>query len=204
MTRFGYSSSRTTPGTPDSSARFVRTRRLPAFTIETVDRLAEGLERLRAGGVDLILLNPGLPDSEPKNTFASMQAVASEIPVILLTRPMDEDLALGLVRGGTQDYLVKGRVDGPLLVRAARYAIERKHAQNRIRWLTVAMDQSPAAVMITDPAGTIEYVNEQFTRLTGYQAEEALGRKPSILKSGLTSLTPEALARKVREVLDSA
>ncbi|MEO5333355.1 MAG: ATP-binding protein [Magnetococcus sp. YQC-5] len=63
---------------------------------------------------------------------------------------------------------------------------ERKRAEAAIRKLSRAVEQSPAAVMITDPQGHIEYVNPQFTVLTGYTAEETIGRDPGFLKSGTT------------------
>jgi PAS domain S-box-containing protein len=63
---------------------------------------------------------------------------------------------------------------------------ERRQAEERIRWLTAAVDQNPAAVFMTDLAGTIAYVNHTFTVSNGYTAAEAIGRKPSMLKSGLT------------------
>jgi two-component system cell cycle sensor histidine kinase/response regulator CckA len=52
--------------------------------------------------------------------------------------------------------------------------------------LTLAVDQSPAAIFITDTSGTIEYVNARFTESTGYSREEAVGANPRILQSGLT------------------
>ncbi len=55
-----------------------------------------------------------------------------------------------------------------------------------IRKLSRAVEQSPSAVFITDTDGIIEYVNSRFTDLTGYTAEEAVGRNPRILKSGET------------------
>ena len=58
-----------------------------------------------------------------------------------------------------------------------------------LRKLTLAVDQGPASVVITDLEGHIEYVNHRFTQITGYTAEEARGRTPSLWKSGLT---PEA------------
>lgn len=64
---------------------------------------------------------------------------------------------------------------------------ETRRAESRIRWLTKAVEQSPAAVVITDPAGTIEYVNERFTAVTEYATEDVLGQPASILKSGKTS-----------------
>jgi two-component system NtrC family sensor kinase len=63
---------------------------------------------------------------------------------------------------------------------------ERKRAEETLRKLSHAVEQSPASVVITDTAGTIEYVNPKFTEVTGYGAEEAIGRNPRFLKSGET------------------
>ncbi|MEO5346154.1 MAG: ATP-binding protein [Magnetococcus sp. YQC-9] len=63
---------------------------------------------------------------------------------------------------------------------------ERKRIESALRKLSRAVEQSPAAVMITNPQGLIEYVNPQFTLLTGYSAEESMGRDPGFLKSGKT------------------
>jgi len=58
-------------------------------------------------------------------------------------------------------------------------------AENQLQKLSVAVEQSPAIVVITDPEGNIEYVNPAFTLVTGYSTEEATGQNPRILKSGL-------------------
>lgn len=58
--------------------------------------------------------------------------------------------------------------------------------RRQLRWLTLAVDHSPASILVTDPDGRIDYVNEKFTALTGYSADEALGRTPRILQSGNT------------------
>jgi diguanylate cyclase (GGDEF)-like protein/PAS domain S-box-containing protein len=63
---------------------------------------------------------------------------------------------------------------------------ERKRAEDELRWLSKAVEQSPAIVVITDLNGSIEYVNPKFTELTGYAPAEVLGRNPRILKSGET------------------
>ena len=68
-----------------------------------------------------------------------------------------------------------------------RELAERKRAEEHLRKLSVAVEQSPASIVITDTSGTIEYVNPHFTRLTGYIFDEAVGRNPSILKTGDTS-----------------
>ena len=59
----------------------------------------------------------------------------------------------------------------------------RKKAELSLRKLVRIVDQSPIIVFITDTEGTIEYVNPKFEEVTGYSAKEAVGQKPSILKS---------------------
>ncbi|HUI63368.1 MAG TPA: PAS domain S-box protein [Bacteroidota bacterium] len=61
---------------------------------------------------------------------------------------------------------------------------ERRKGAEQIRKLSRAVEQSPASIVITDKAGSIQYVNPKFVRLTGYSREEALGKNPRILKSG--------------------
>jgi PAS domain S-box-containing protein len=62
--------------------------------------------------------------------------------------------------------------------------VERVRAEAELRKLSVAVEQSPATVVITDTEGTIEYVNPRFTEVTGYTPEEAIGQNPRVLKSG--------------------
>ena len=61
---------------------------------------------------------------------------------------------------------------------------ERTEANKKLLTLSRAVENSPASVVITDPSGTIEYVNPKFTQVTGYTAQEAIGQNPRILKSG--------------------
>jgi PAS domain S-box-containing protein len=67
----------------------------------------------------------------------------------------------------------------------ARDITERKKAEEELRKLWLAVEQSPVSVVITNPEGAIEYVNPTFVQVTGYSREEALGQNPRILKSGL-------------------
>ena len=64
---------------------------------------------------------------------------------------------------------------------------EHKQTEAQLRKLSRAVEQSPVVVMITDLNGSIEYVNPKFHQLTGYTAEEALGKNPRFLQSGQTS-----------------
>ena len=63
---------------------------------------------------------------------------------------------------------------------------ERREAEERIRRLTRVVEQMPAAAIVTDAQGRIEWVNAGFTRITGYLHEEVHGQTPSAVKSGLT------------------
>lgn len=107
------------------------------FRIECADRLSTGLKRLAAGGIDVLLLDLSLPDSQGLDTFAEVHAQAPEVPVVVLTGLDDERFAVREVHEGAQDYLVKGQVDGPLLVRSLRYAIERQRLQTQLRSLSL-------------------------------------------------------------------
>jgi signal transduction histidine kinase len=102
------------------------------FDLEQANRLSRGLERLAVGDIDIILLDLSLPDSHGFDTFVQVQKKVPQVPVIVLSGLDDEAVAIRAVRGGAQDYLVKGQVDGSLLVRAIRYAIERKQAEEAL------------------------------------------------------------------------
>jgi signal transduction histidine kinase/DNA-binding response OmpR family regulator len=103
------------------------------FDLECADRLSTGLERLAAGGIDAVLLDLSLPDSQGLDTFTRVHAQAPDVPIMVLSGLDDEALAIKAVREGAQDYLVKGRGDRDLLVRAIRYAIERMRLEEQFK-----------------------------------------------------------------------
>jgi PAS domain S-box-containing protein len=78
--------------------------------------------------------------------------------------------------------------------------IDRRRGEDAIRELSVAVDHGPASVLITDVDGRIRYVNERFTRITGYSAAEALGQTPRMLNSGAT---PEHVYRDLWTAIKS-
>ena len=102
------------------------------FRLSRVDRLSAGLDALTRNEVGIVLLDLTLPDSLGMDTFARVFAQAPQIPIIVLTGTDDEVLALNAVKTGAQDYLIKGRVDSAVLLRAMRYAIERKRATEQL------------------------------------------------------------------------
>ena len=102
------------------------------FHGESVPLLSEALARLATGGIDLIMTDLGLPDSQGLATFRKLRQAAPDLAIIVLTGNDDQEMAIAAVREGAQDFLVKGQISGNLLVRAVRYAIERKRAEEDI------------------------------------------------------------------------
>lgn len=94
--------------------------------------LKEGLKKLEEENFDVILLDMKLPESNGLTTVKRTYKKAPGIPIIVLTALNDEELALDALSAGAQDYLVKGHVDRPLIARAIRYAIERRHMLDRL------------------------------------------------------------------------
>ncbi len=82
-----------------------------------------------------VLLDLGLPDSQGFEGLRRVLELAPDAAVLVLTSANDERLGIGAVTAGAQDYLIKGQVDGTMLGRCIRYAIERKRADESARQL---------------------------------------------------------------------
>ena len=82
---------------------------------------------------DIILLDLHLPDCEGLGGFERLHSLAPDVPAIILTNFMDDELATRAVREGAQDYLIKKEVDTALLNKSIRYAIERQKSDAALR-----------------------------------------------------------------------
>ena len=102
------------------------------FSVETVNTLTRALERIAKGNIDIILLDLTLPDSIGLDTFGRIRAHEPNIPVVVLTSSGDETQAVMAFQKGAQDYLIKGQIDGNILERSIRYAIERNKARMQL------------------------------------------------------------------------
>jgi len=108
--------------------------------LEWAEELSEALGRLTRGGIDAVLLDLDLPDSQGMVTFDRMYAFAPDVPIVVLTGTNDENLAVSTVQGGAQDYLVHGEVQPAMLIRSVRYAIERHRLLAALRSLSLIDD----------------------------------------------------------------
>src|SRR5260221_7158414 len=89
------------------------------------DSLGAALSRLKCGGIDLVLMDLGLPDSTGMETFTSVRSEVPNLPIIVLSGAESEALALQIIQAGAQDYLVKPKCSPEHLVRSLRHAMVR-------------------------------------------------------------------------------
>jgi DNA-binding NarL/FixJ family response regulator len=104
----------------------------PIYRIIEAEKLADALELLATADFDLVILDLGLPDSGQLNSLREIREASPETPAIVLTGLDDESVGVSAVRQGAQDYLIKGQVEGALLTRAIRYAIDRCELQKEL------------------------------------------------------------------------
>jgi len=96
------------------------------FELVIVESLGEALRHLNENSFDSVLLDLGLPDSQGLDTLSKVLTKAPNVPVVVLTGLADEQASAEALRMGANDYLVKGRVDSNVLVRAMLYAVRPK------------------------------------------------------------------------------
>jgi signal transduction histidine kinase len=100
-----------------------------SFELLHAIRMSDGVKHLDAGGIDIVLLDMGLPDEHGVETVRRAHAAAPDVPIIVLTGLDDEVLAAAAMNAGAQDYLIKGQIESRALPRALRHAIERHRMQ---------------------------------------------------------------------------
>ena len=169
------------PGDVRLFREFFREDALAEIELDQVERLKTGLEHLARAKPDVILLDLGLPDSQGLETFARVFAQAPEVPIVVLTGLNDAEQAVEAVTAGAQDYLVKGDVSGGLLVRAIRYAIERKRTEESLRESEERFHSLYANVTVgiyrTTPGGQILMANPSMVRMLGFDSFDQLAQR---------------------------
>jgi CheY-like chemotaxis protein len=109
------------------------------FDVESVGTVKDALRRLAGHGIDVVLLDLNLPDAHGISAVSKITAGAPDLAVVVLTGLSDDATGLRAVQGGAQDYLVKDQVNGNLLDRSLRFAIERKRAEHALARLAGIM-----------------------------------------------------------------
>ncbi|HUJ48696.1 MAG TPA: ATP-binding protein, partial [Bryobacteraceae bacterium] len=150
------------------------------FHLEQAGCLDDALDLLSRQQFDVALLDLSLPDARGLETVTRVHAHAPKVPIVVLTSLDDEAIGVRAVRAGAQDYLIKGRVGGDLLVRSVRYACERARAvealERREEHYRSLTENSLDLVSILDIDGTIRYASPSHERTLGYAVEELVGK----------------------------
>ena len=135
----------------------------PRLDLQVAETMAEAKRHLAEGGWDVVLLDLSLPDAQGMDTIAQVVAAGPDVPIVVLTGDDDEAVAVSSVREGAQDYLVKGSFDGDLLLRAVRYAIERRRSEVALRRsearLAAVFEHLPEGVLLLDGEGRLLLIN---------------------------------------------
>jgi PAS domain S-box-containing protein len=140
--------------------------------------VAEG--HLSASSTDIILLDLGLPDAQGLEAVRRAHSAAPRVPLVVLTGLDDESVAAQALQEGAQDYLLKGQIEARGLLRALRYAIERKSMEEALfvekERAQVTLNSIADAVACTDSSGKITFLNLVAEKMTGWALAEAAGR----------------------------
>jgi diguanylate cyclase (GGDEF)-like protein/PAS domain S-box-containing protein len=163
-------------------------------------RMSDAEGYLRKHGVDIVLLDLGLPDARGLGAVRRAHAAAPHVPLVVLTGLDDETLGTQALQEGAQDYLIKGEIETRGLLRALRYAVERKAMEEALfaekERAEVTLNCIGDAVACTDISGKITFLNMVAEQMSGWQRQDALGRPRSevfrILDATTRELVPDS------------
>jgi diguanylate cyclase (GGDEF)-like protein/PAS domain S-box-containing protein len=148
--------------------------------LKHVEYMSEAETHLAENVVDMILLDLGLPDAQGLAAVRRAHAAAPRVPLVVLTGLDDEVLATQALQEGAQDYLIKGQIETRGLLRALRYAVERKFMEEALfvekERAQVTLNCIGEAVACTDIAGNITFLNLVAEKMTGWSREDAADR----------------------------
>src|SRR5579862_3678463 len=148
--------------------------------VRQAESMSEAEKELGERAFDIALLDLGLPDAQGLEAVRRAHAVAPRVPLVVLTGLDDESLATRALQEGAQDYLIKGQIETRGLLRALRYAIERKNMEEALfvvkERAQVTLNCIGDAVVCTDISGNITFLNLVAEKMTGWPSDEAAGR----------------------------
>ncbi len=150
----------------------------------------EALEAaLAEGGWHAVISDYSLPRLDGDSALAIVKAFDQDLPFILVSANIGEETAVRAMKAGAHDYIMKESLSRlvPVIEREVKEAEMRRRrncAEEQMRRLSRAVEQTADLVMIADRDGRIQYVNPAFEKATGYSQSEAVGRKSRMLNSG--------------------
>ncbi|MFZ0968813.1 MAG: response regulator, partial [Candidatus Acidiferrales bacterium] len=145
-----------------------------------VELMSDAEKHLAERPIDMVLLDLGLPDAQGVEVVRRARTAAPRVPLVVLTGNEDDTLATQALQEGAQDYLIKGQIDVRGLLRALRYAVERKTTEDALfiekERAQVTLNCIGDAVICTDISGDITFLNLVAEKMTGWSLPEAAGQ----------------------------
>lgn len=148
---------------------------------EQAATLPSGLERLREGNVQIVLLDLCVPNNQIKEAFSQLKNADPSVAIIVISDREDEELAFRILQEGAQDYIVKSEIDGSMLRRAIRYATERKRAEIALdrerEFSRILEDNIPDRIYFKDTQSRFLRINRAMAELFHLKhPDEAIGK----------------------------
>jgi diguanylate cyclase (GGDEF)-like protein/PAS domain S-box-containing protein len=176
------------------------------FITECLSTLDASMARLESGGIDMILVDLTLPDSQGIPTFEKLFAAVPRIPIMILSADVEEEDAIKSVELGAQGYLSKGYFGSSLTPQALRNVIQRKSVEERndkeqVR-AEIALNSISDAVICTDVKGNIDYLNDAAETLTGWSKSEAFGQPVNSVFRLINGKTRKPIRDTAEKVLE--
>jgi len=168
-----------------------RVRNPVSAELDHAPSLQEAKVMLQRGTYDVVLFEHETGDADAVRLLGEFLHAGVSVPFVLLTEDADEQRVAEIIGAGEWNCLTRSQLDGATLIRTIRSTLAlhsmqhgRQVAEESLRKLSRAVEQSADTVMVTDREGIIEYVNPAFETLTGYARDDVCGQTPRILKSG--------------------
>ena len=174
------------------------------FHAEWVTQLSSGIQRLRDGRIEAVLLDLTLPDSHGIETLTKVLEAVPGMPVLILTDIDAEEVARQGVQRGARDYVIKNQADGYRLRLALRTMLDRHVAAAmllRNEAANVTLDSMGEAVLRTDTRTNITYLNRIAEKMTGWTREEALGRPIADVLRIIDAVSGAVVGNQVETIL---
>jgi PAS domain S-box-containing protein len=182
--------------------------------ITHVGYMREAEKVLALEAFDVVLLDLGLPDAQGLEAVRRTRAAAPHVPLVVLTGSLDESLAAQALHEGAQEHMIKGPLHQHSLIRTIGSAIERKQMDSRLRLeedelfaekerAHVTLNSIGDAVISTDNAGNVTFLNPVAEVMTGWPLQDAIGRSMPqvfrVLDGATREVTPNPMEKAVAQ-----
>ena len=193
------------PGDALLLRRMFREEGFRGMEVVHVESMREAKICLAANAIDIVLLDLGLPDAHGLDALRQARIASPHMPLVVLSGLDDDSVALQAMQEGAQDYLTKGQIEPRELLRAMRYAVERKVIEETLftekERAQVTLDSIGDGVVCADIEGNITFLNLVAETLTGWSFLEVNGRPIAEVLRIINATTREAIPDPMERVM---